>query len=389
MVLLMQSIAAFSQPAIKSMLRLPDTGQTRSYTTTYGEDADYERFLPGYIDHGDGTITDTVTGLMWQKYDGGEMRYETAVSYCDSLQLAGYNDWRLPNSHELFSILNLDHVNPAIDTNFFKSNGAEYWWSNQQQFNDTNKIWVTNAGGGVGNHPRSETISAGGTKRFHTRAVRYPGSPQIISQRWVSVGTNLIYDSVTALVWWGMPFTAQSWEQALTVADTAAMAGYHNWRLPNIRELQSLNVENRGNPSVNTSLFPSVNTGHYWSSTSLPNQTDKAWYWNNQYGITTYDSKTNSLPFLLVTDLSTPTTVNYLAAKTDISIYPNPSAGNLTVISEQSILKIECYNQVGEVVLTSAPQSNRANLTDLAPGFYLLRISHGETTTVCRILVTL
>ena len=31
-------------------------------------------------DNGDGTITDNVTGLMWQKTDAGEMTWENAVN---------------------------------------------------------------------------------------------------------------------------------------------------------------------------------------------------------------------------------------------------------------------------------------------------------------------
>jgi len=52
---------------------LPDTGQTHHYTQTFGEDSDFSGRGPSYADNGDGTVTDKVTGLMWQKTDGGEM----------------------------------------------------------------------------------------------------------------------------------------------------------------------------------------------------------------------------------------------------------------------------------------------------------------------------
>ena len=75
--------AAFTnaQSVIKSMLRLPDTGANQSYTTTFGEDNDYNINIPFFIDHKNGTLTDTVTGLMWQKTDGGEMTIENAIIY--------------------------------------------------------------------------------------------------------------------------------------------------------------------------------------------------------------------------------------------------------------------------------------------------------------------
>jgi hypothetical protein len=60
---------------------IPDTGQTTSYTSTYGEDSDYIINPPSYTDNGDGTITDKTTGLMWQKTDGGEMSFTLAAGY--------------------------------------------------------------------------------------------------------------------------------------------------------------------------------------------------------------------------------------------------------------------------------------------------------------------
>jgi len=64
----------FAQSVSKTMLRLPDTGQTTSYTSTFGEDNDYTIYSPYFTLNGNGTVTDTITGLMWQfckhKYQG-------------------------------------------------------------------------------------------------------------------------------------------------------------------------------------------------------------------------------------------------------------------------------------------------------------------------------
>ena len=60
---------------------IPDTGQTLCYDDSdtiicpeegeafYGQDAQITGNTPSYTDNGDGTITDNVTGLMWQKSD--------------------------------------------------------------------------------------------------------------------------------------------------------------------------------------------------------------------------------------------------------------------------------------------------------------------------------
>ena len=51
-----------------------------------------------YTDNGDGTVTDTTTGLMWMKNANlRHMTWETAVAYCDNLVTNGYSDWRLPS----------------------------------------------------------------------------------------------------------------------------------------------------------------------------------------------------------------------------------------------------------------------------------------------------
>ena len=64
---------------------MPDTGQTGSYTSTFGEDNDYNINVPSYINNGNSTITDNITGLMWQQADGGEMTIENAIIYADNL----------------------------------------------------------------------------------------------------------------------------------------------------------------------------------------------------------------------------------------------------------------------------------------------------------------
>lgn len=59
-----------------------------------------------FQDNGDGTVTDHATGLMWQQADDGTGRnWEDALGYAEGLELAGYSDWRLPNAHELQSIV--------------------------------------------------------------------------------------------------------------------------------------------------------------------------------------------------------------------------------------------------------------------------------------------
>jgi hypothetical protein len=70
-----------------------------------------------YTDNGDGTLTDSVTGLMWQEgyaYSdtGNYINWYDAGKYVEELnrtQLGGHADWRLPNKLELQSLYELKH----------------------------------------------------------------------------------------------------------------------------------------------------------------------------------------------------------------------------------------------------------------------------------------
>jgi hypothetical protein len=61
-----------------------------------------------FVDNGDGTITDTATGLMWSKDDSSEeLDWEDALMWVQQKNEEshlGYDDWRLPNAKELQSI---------------------------------------------------------------------------------------------------------------------------------------------------------------------------------------------------------------------------------------------------------------------------------------------
>ena len=84
-----------------------------------------------FTDHGNGTVTDGATGLVWQQQDDDRTRsWVDALAYCEGLDFAGRSDWRLPNIRELESIVNATTYNPAIDeTDFPNTNSSGYWSS--------------------------------------------------------------------------------------------------------------------------------------------------------------------------------------------------------------------------------------------------------------------
>ncbi|MCD6361375.1 MAG: DUF1566 domain-containing protein, partial [Armatimonadetes bacterium] len=98
--------------------------------------------LGALVDNGDRTVTDTSTGLMWQKEGPvSTMNWEDALAYCENLLLAGYSDWRLPTIKELASIVNLDRCDPAIDTEYFPNTVSSYYWSSTTLAYYTSTAW--------------------------------------------------------------------------------------------------------------------------------------------------------------------------------------------------------------------------------------------------------
>jgi hypothetical protein len=364
---------SFGQTVLKTMKRLPDTGVKTGYTNTPGEDADFTINEPFFIVNANGTALDTITGLLWQRGDGGEMTIENARKYCDTLTLGGYTNWRLPRVNEAYSILNHQNTNPALDANVFIKNAAQYWWTGDVQFNDSQKIWCTNAGGGIGNHPKAETVSAGGTKKFHVRAVRDVTAP-VSMQHFTALNSLLVRDEITGLVWSKAPFTdSLTWEDALLYADSCRLGNFTDWRLPNIKELQSIADISRMNPALNTAYYSLAPAMKIWTSTTLPNKTVSAWYLDTRYGITTYDVKTRKNMVLLVRGGSGNVTAG-LKSTADKSMvaYPVPFSDvvKLDGISETTYCKV--YNLNGKLLQSGAL---RAILwSELPSGVYLLQV---------------
>ena len=107
-----------------------------------GQDGFYQAGCPTegkFTDNLDGTVTDNCTGLTWQEDTAdvsgnqtiGEedrLNWQNALAYCDSLEFADHDDWRLPNMRELQSIVDFGRAVPAIDP-VFSALPDGYWSS--------------------------------------------------------------------------------------------------------------------------------------------------------------------------------------------------------------------------------------------------------------------
>jgi hypothetical protein len=133
-------------------------------------------------DNGDGTVTDTATGLMWDKCSQGQSGAACAtgtastITWSAALSTAvtanntgykGYIDWRLPNKNELETLVDISvATDPAINLTAFPATPASsVYWSSTTYTPSPAIAWVVNFVGG-------DTVANGKSSNYSVRLVR-------------------------------------------------------------------------------------------------------------------------------------------------------------------------------------------------------------------------
>jgi len=282
-----------------SLISAPSPGQA-----FYGQDANYQGKAHSYTDHGDGTITDNVTGLIWQKDMGIKITYADAFIKADTMTLGGYDDWRVPSIKELYSLIlftgrvqgtvpferfidTLYFIQPLGDTTIGERLiDAQTWSSTQYKSttmnNDSTVFGVNFLDGRIKGYPKyapgsNNTIP----KTMYFRMLR--GNPAYGLNNFVDNGDGTVTDNATGLVWQQADDgVSRDWENALSYAENLNLAGHSDWRLPNAKELQSIVDYSRcpdltNSPAIDPIFStteitdPDGNPGQYpyfWTSTS-------------------------------------------------------------------------------------------------------------------------
>jgi len=308
-----------------------DTGQTACYNNSteipcpdpgeafYGQDAQYQDAQPQYTDNGDGTITDNVTGLMWQK-GFTQVKWADAASDASAATTGGYTDWRVPTIKELYSLILFtgnqgsgdvsSSVAPADAIPFIDTDYFDFEYPAQGRYIDAQYISCTQyvstvmngvdaffgvnfADGRIKAYPKSGNIS---NPEFYVRDVR--GRTNYGVNEFVDNGDGTVTDKSTGLMWCkvdsGYPGFADSlsgythsdgslnWEEALDFCENLDFAGYSDWRLPNAKELQSIVDYTRapdttGTPAIDPVLYTTaiineaiqMDFPFFWTSTTF------------------------------------------------------------------------------------------------------------------------
>ncbi len=311
---------------LSNKYNIPDTGQAICYNNTgeitcpakgeafYGQDAQYTRNAPSYTNNGDGTVTDNVTGLIWQKTadtdgDGDidaadKLSNEAAAAYCENLSLAGHTDWQLPNIKQLYSLMNFSGLDPSgyegtdtsglvpfIDTNYFDfaygdTNANEriidsQYASSTLYVADTTVPLLFGVNFADGRIKGYGITRFGQDKTFLVACIRENSSYGV--NDFSDNGNGIVTDNATGLMWaQNDSGSGLNWEQALAYVkaqNDAKYLGYSDWRLPNVKELQSIVDYSRSPDTTNSAAIDPL-----FKATSITNEageTDYAFYWSN------------------------------------------------------------------------------------------------------------
>jgi hypothetical protein len=316
-----------------------DTGQVAFYDAAgeitapdpgeafYGQDAAHDGNRPSYTRNEDGTVTDNVTGLVWQQSadtdgDGDidasdKLSYAAAIDYCDTLVLGGSDDWQLPTIKQLYSLIGFTGVDPSgyeesdtsglipfIDTDYFDfaygdTDAGEriidsQYASSTRYVSDAAEELLFGVNFADGRIKGYGTMLFGRDKTFAVACVKANDTYGV--NAFTDNGDGTITDSATGLMWAQDDSGADvpeglNWEEALAYVaelNAAGHLGFSDWRLPNAKELQSIVDYDRSPDTTDSAAIdPAFNatpiTGEagepdyafYWSSTTHVNWTNR------------------------------------------------------------------------------------------------------------------
>ena len=121
-----------------------------------------------FVNNGNGTISDNATKLMWQQQDDATQRtWANALAYCEGLSLASKTDWRMPSRKELWTIIDPNRTNPAMNTGVFLGVQPWYYWSATRYLSSAGAV-----DGMYGGNSWPSQPGLGMTGSYYTRCVR-------------------------------------------------------------------------------------------------------------------------------------------------------------------------------------------------------------------------
>ncbi len=249
----------------------------------FGQDGNYTGLPFDFKVQDDGTVIDANTGLIWQQAQNNtRATLQEARHACSDLVLAGKDDWRLPTIQELFSIADMSG---STGTRFFLDIATfdiryaqpDEQFPDGQKYDESGQTWssspgINGQGAYIFNFFNGELRTYSEDEAFFFRCVR--GNTYGMND-FIDNGDGTILDNASELMWeQAESIFTLNWGAALSYCENLDLAGFDDWRLPNIKELSSLVL----NPGM-TSLFTTSEAGsRLWSSTSSSENPTLAYY---------------------------------------------------------------------------------------------------------------
>jgi hypothetical protein len=238
-----------------------------------------------------GVVVDRVTGLMWQAAANDTPLLSTeAATLCGGLELAGYDDWRVPTRIELITIVDYGAASPALDTSAFAATEPGAWFMSASPAKPYS--WLVDFALG-----KTSQLAA---TRGLVRCVRSTISAVPPATRFTVSADGTVYDRRTRLTWqreiakqssvptWAFQYAgAQSYCAALDLAGK----GY---RLPTMNELLTIIDDSKQNPALDDVTFPTDYGTALVSSTPFVTDTTSVWYATLVYGMAGTAGKSNN-----------------------------------------------------------------------------------------------
>jgi hypothetical protein len=246
-----------------------------------------------YTDHGDGTVTDHVTGLVWQKVVSGSAAFADAPAYCAGLGLpkpSGFT-WQVPTRIQLLSIVDYT-TGAAVDAPFLASGqppSGKYTWTStpwvvSQISSKPQDAWMVNFGGGGGLTSNAAAQSA----TEWIRCVAAPAVTPLPYPHYVQVAAGEVQDVETGLVWAQASHNTILTQSAAVAYCAGLGLNGHTWRLPSVNELASLVDDNpdikKVSPAIDQCVFADTSPNTYYISSSAWGATP--WGLNYEDGFT-------------------------------------------------------------------------------------------------------
>lgn len=237
------------------------TGTNQDGETQTGADADFT------TNTSDNTVTDNVNSLLWHNTaTPTTQNYATASSLCENSSI-GSSTWRLPDISELEMIVNYGKSSAPYLFDSFTNYASGAYWTSRESYGTDNYFWTINFSTGTQGTEIKDNYN-------YYRCIS--GSTSTLGVFTRDSSNGIVYDQRTGLEWADQPFDSKTWTNALSTCSALTYGGYSDWRLPNIKELNSIAYRSTS-ASALSSVFENKVNSFLWSSTTYQITKTDAW----------------------------------------------------------------------------------------------------------------